>query len=257
MFLVKKIITKLILPLSVCTELLFIGVVLLWFTRKQKAGKFFVTLALFLLVLVSFRTLPYYLLRPLENQYPPLNVDARNTAMLSNIKWVVVLSGGHSANRQLPLSSRISNMSLTRLVEGIRLFKYYQGSKLILSGGDYFDSTSDAEIMFQMAKVLSVHDNDMLIEKESKDTEDQARLVQHMVGNERFILVTSASHMVRAVGLFRKEGMNPIPAPTDYLMKTEGSTANNFYPNEEALYQTKTAVYEYMGILWAKMRGKM
>ena len=44
-------------------------------------------------------------------------------------------------------------------------------------------------------------------------------VVKEIVGKDKFILVTSASHMLRAMALFRKQGMEPIPAPTDYMVK--------------------------------------
>ncbi|MBW2649390.1 MAG: YdcF family protein [Deltaproteobacteria bacterium] len=89
-------------------------------------------------------------------------------------------------------------------------------SRLVFSGGAVFDPVSEAEVMARAAEIMGVEGDRIILEEISRDTGDQARLVQKIVGDERFILVTSASHMPRSMVLFRKSGMEPIPAPTDY-----------------------------------------
>ena len=66
----------------------------------------------------------------------------------------------------------------------------------------------------------------------------------------------SASHMPRAVSLFRARGLDPIPAPTGHLAKTsQGFSALGLVPNEGSLGRTRTAWYEFLGKIWAKLRG--
>jgi len=173
------------------------------------------------------------------------------------VKWIVVLSGGHTSSPEIPLVLQGTRVTATRLVEGIRLLRMYPNAKLLVSGGDRFNQISDADVMFAMAKDLGINEHDIVLENGSSDTEEQAQLIQHIVQSDRCILVTSASHMVRAVGLFHTLGMDPIPAPTDYLVKTHAITDRFFYPNEESLLKTRTALHECAGILWAKLRGKM
>jgi uncharacterized SAM-binding protein YcdF (DUF218 family) len=70
-------------------------------------------------------------------------------------------------------------------------------------------------------------------------------------------LVTSASHMPRAMALFTKAGMNPVPAPTHYLLHAnQGVSPTDFYPSLRRLRQSETVIYEGISILWAKLRGK-
>ncbi|MCH7750439.1 MAG: YdcF family protein [Acidobacteria bacterium] len=59
----------------------------------------------------------------------------------------------------------------------------------------------------------------------SLDSKDQALAIQALVGGDRFVLVTSASHMPRTVAMFRKVGLDPIPTPTEYLSKTKQSSS--------------------------------
>ena len=63
-----------------------------------------------------------------------------------------------------------------------------------------------------------VESEDIVLETKATDTKDHPIYVKEIVGRDRFILVTSASHMPRAMALFRQHGMEPIPAPTDYMV---------------------------------------
>ena len=147
---------------------------------------------------------------------------------------------------------------MTRLVEGSRLQKMIPGAKLLLSGGRVFDPVADAEVMAKLALSIGVDRQSMVLETASRDTEDEAKLIKEMVGNDPFLLVTSASHMPRSMALFNKLGMKPIPAPTGYMVKeTQGSNPRMFFPSVDGLRKAETAFYEYLGLAWAKLRGQI
>ncbi|MGD1103403.1 MAG: envelope biogenesis factor ElyC, partial [Terriglobia bacterium] len=74
MFLLKKIVSRFLFPLPLSLEFLFVGLFLLWFTRRQRAGKALVTCGALLLVGLSNIFTSNALLRPLEQRYPPLVV---------------------------------------------------------------------------------------------------------------------------------------------------------------------------------------
>jgi uncharacterized SAM-binding protein YcdF (DUF218 family) len=254
MFLLKKLLAPLLLPLPLTALLLAAGLLLLWFTRRQKAGKVMVTAASALLILLSYDVVSDRLLRPVERYYPPVAAPA---AVGPPVAWVVVLGGGSYAEDAVPITSRLSGQSLYRLVEGIRLHRQLPGSRLILSGGSAFGSTPDAESMPELARQLGVEPQSMVLEAESRDTEDEVRLLKPVVGDARFYLVTSASHMPRAVALFTAAGMKPIPAPTNYRVLGNRELApTDFYPSSAGLMKAEIAIYEGLGLLWAKLRGK-
>ena len=254
MFLFKKIVTPFFLPVSVCIEVLLLGLILLWFTRLQKTGKVIVTIGFILLTGLSYGPVSEALLRPLESKYPPL----LNSDQLTQVKWVVVLGNGHISNPQIPVTSRVLSSALYRLVEGIRLYRQRPGRRLILTGGVIFEPVSHAQVLAEMAQAIGVNKQDLVLEQHSMDTKDEAHFVKALVGNDKFILVTSAVHMPRAMALFRKQGMEPIPAPTDFLVKKgQGFGPGIFFPGAGELVQTERAVYEYMGMAWARLRGQM
>src|SRR5688572_5155810 len=119
MFLIKKILGPLLFPLPIGSLLLLVGLALLWFSRKQKAGKVFVTSGTLLLLALSYGLLTPLTLRPLERKYPALLSASALSTPEAPIKWVVVLGGGGVYNAQQPSSSQLSAASLARLSEGI------------------------------------------------------------------------------------------------------------------------------------------
>lgn len=254
MFLFKKIVAPLFFPLSIILEILIVGIFLLWFTRRQKTGKMVVFAGVLLLALFSYGSIADICLKSLEDKYPPLI----KLQTFSDVKWVVVLGGGHNSDPKLPVTCQIGDSSLSRLLEGVRIHKKLPESKLILSGSGVYDPVSNAVVMAGVAEVMGIGDNRLVLEELSKDTKDQARLIHKIVDDERFILVTSASHMPRSMALFQKSGMKPIPAPADYLVKERHRISPCvFFPSADSLRKMERVFYEYLGLGWAWLRGQI
>jgi len=260
MFMLKKIVGSFFYPVSLCLGILILGLFCLWATRRQRLGKVLVTLGTVLLLLLSISFLSSGLLVPLEQRYPallhPEKISWEGGESSTSPKWIVVLGGGHLSDPRLPANSQISATALGRVVEGVRLYKAMPGSKLLLSGGGVFDPVPEAEVMAQIAGLLGVKPQDISLETDSRDTADQAKIVAEMIGREKFILVTSAVHMPRSMALFRKRGLHPIPAPSDFrVRRTQRFDPGNFFPRASSLWQMETAVHEYLGLAWAWLRG--
>jgi len=254
MFLLKKIVAPFFFPVPLCLGILLLGLFFLWFTRRQKTGKIVVSVGVLLLTVFSYGAISNTLLRPLEYKYAPL----LSLEDMHHVKWVVVLGGGHTSDPRIPITSQLSNASTARLIEGIRLYNMLPESKIILSGGGYFDPVPNAKIMADVALSIGINKEDLVLESVSKDTKDEAILIQKIVGKDRFVLVTSASHMPRSMALFKKCGMHPIPAPTDYFVKKRQRVSPGiFFPSANNLRKAERAFHEYLGIAWAKLRGQI
>ena len=252
MFLLKKIVAPFFFPVPLCLGILLFGLFFLWFTSRQKTGKILVSVGVLLLTVFSYGAISNTLLRPLEYKYAPLS----SLEDMHHVKWVVVLGGGHTSDPQVSISSQLSNTSIARLIEGIRFHNMLPESKIILSGGGYFDPVPNAKIMADVALSIGINKEDLVLESVSKDTKDEAILIQKIVGKDRFVLVTSASHMPRSMALFKKRGMHPIPAPTDYFVKKRQRISPGiFFPSAINLFKAERAFHEYLGMAWAKLRG--
>ncbi len=250
------------MPLTVIVCVSILGLLFLWFTKKQTVGKVLVTFGFMLLTALSYGQFTDNLIAPLEKVYAPYDMSALKSDLpdkqLSAVKFVVVLGGGHKTAPDIPLTSQASCSTLTRLIEGIRIYRKHPGSKLVLSGGAIFDPQPEAETMANIAISIGITRSDLILETSSRDTREQARNIKSIVGNEPFVLVTSASHMPRAMSLFTKSGMRPIPATTDHLVRNEQQTSpESFFPSSHSLHESERAIYEYLGILWTKITGQI
>lgn len=253
----KKIVAGLLFPAPVICELLVLGLALLWFTRQQKAGKILVTIAVGLLLLLGNAWISARLLSTLEQRYHPLTLSSLAGAQgkSENATYIVVLGSGYSPDPRIDLDSRISEDGMVRLVEGVRLCrKLATGCKLILSGGP----PAQAETMGKIARSLGIPQQEIILEEHSRDTEQEALFIKPTVGSTPFLLVTSASHMPRAMDLFRNQGMNPTPVPTNYLATQGGAIVpDKIYPSIYGLYEAERTVYEYLGMAWERLRGQI
>ena len=263
MFLFKKIVAPLFSPVTLILELFLIGLVLLWFTKRQKTGKTIITFGVIVLAILSYGSFSDFLLTSLERQYPPLMIESADGSLSSSdsihsVKWIVLLGGGHIADPRVPVTSQISNESLTRLVECVRIHRLIAGSKIILSGGAVYDSSSEAGTFAKVAAILNVNARDIVLDDVSRDTEEQAENIRSIVGRDRFVLVTSAYHMPRSMVIFEKAGLKPIPAPTNHLVKERQMKApEDFFPSSMGFFKAEHAMHEYLGILWFRMRNRM
>jgi len=251
MFVFKKIASQFFYPLPLSLLLCFAGLYFLWLTRRQRAGKILVTIGFGLIGLCSFRPVADALVSPLENQYP-VYTELTNRFP----KFVIVLSGGHTPDPRLPLTSRIGDDSLKRLLEGIHVFRQNSGSKLLISGGNWLENIPDAVAMAEIARDVGINESDVLVESKSRDTIDQARLLTPIIGTNEFVLVTSASHMSRSITLFQSQGLNPIPAPTAHIVKKRNwRDPSLVVPRASSLHDSERAIHEYLGLAWRKLQG--
>ncbi len=83
------------------------------------------------------------------------------------------------------------------------------------------------------------------MQSKPRDTEEEAMNIRNIVGTEQFILITAAYHMPRALKLFKKHGLNPIVAPTNFLRE---------FPNGRDLHKTEIAFHEYLGSIWNQIK---
>ncbi|MGC9421102.1 MULTISPECIES: envelope biogenesis factor ElyC [Vibrio] len=249
MFELKKIVSSLLMPLPALLIIGFVGLMLIMFTAKRKTGCLVVLFALSGLFLIAFQPLSSRLLMPLERQYSAfLPVDG-------SVDYVMVLGNGHVVDGTIPPTSELTRTALMRLTEGIRILHMYPGAKLILSGYAGGTEFSHARMLAKVALALGVSKSDIILLETAQDTWEEARQAAAFVQHKKLVLVTSASHMARAMNEFHSVGLTPIPAPTNYLAQTKVSQAwDKYIPKAKYLEQTERYWFETMGLMWQSMR---
>jgi len=171
-------------------------------------------------------------------------------AKYSAIKHIVILGATVIPDVRLPVTSQLCSSSLARTVEAARLHFRLPHAKLIVSGGGRTASPTEAELMARSLEELGITKNNIILEKKSLNTYEEAILLKPMIANDTFLLVTSAYHMPRSMALFKKQGMDPIAAPTDFQNRNAGSFHYTmFLPSAENMKKADIALYEYLGLM--------
>ncbi|AUU32422.1 envelope biogenesis factor ElyC [Shigella flexneri] len=250
LFTLKKVIGNMLLPLPLMLLIIGAGLALLWFSRFQKTGKIFISIGWLALLLLSLQPVADRLLRPIESTYPTWNNSQK-------VDYIVVLGGGYTWNPQWAPSSNLINNSLPRLNEGIRLWRENPGSKLIFTGGVAKTNTvSTAEVGTRVAQSLGVPREQIITLDLPKDTEEEAAAVKQAIGDAPFLLVTSASHLPRAMIFFQQEGLNPLPAPANQLaIDSPLNPWERAIPSPVWLMHSDRVGYETLGRIWQWLKG--
>ncbi len=259
-------IASFLLPVPLVLLGLLVGLALL-LRGRRRGGLAVVAGATLLLALLAWPPFGGALVAPLERQYPPVidpaGLDEQLDGRLAERRAaqeqpepvrVLVLGAGHWPSAERPLSSELSAMAIARLAEGVRLHRALPDSRLVTSGGG--TPPSMAATAAELARSWGVGAIDT--HPTPENTAAEARVAAEAFGDAPLVLVTSASHMPRAMALFRAQELDPIPAPTHYLHpppEADPMRVRALRPSATGLRMSERAIYEYLGLGWARLRG--
>ena len=252
MTILYQIAKQMLLPPASILVLMVVGLGLsLW--RFRRLGRVVLALSILFLYLLSIAPTADLLVGPLESRYQPLSPER-----VPRIGTLVLLSGGASATKDLPLASRLTPSSTKRVLEALRLYDLMDQPTIVISGGsgNPFVEVSEAALMRELLLNLRIPERHILIEGKSSNTFENAAGVQRLPLKPPLILITSASHMDRALRVFKGLGMIPLPAPCDYRARWSVDDPLRFLPSEGALAVSTAAIYEYLGTFWYRLTGK-
>lgn len=248
-FILKKAVSMFLMPLPLGVLFIIFALILLY-AHKIKKAKTMLTLGIGWLFLFSYSPVANILLHSIESNHPTLHSAPKN------IKYIYVLGGGHHTDESLPITSQVVESSVVRLNEGIRLYQHlHRKAKIIVSGyHGLYDTTEHAVMQKRLAISLGVNEEDIILHLGTRDTQEEAQAGKKLLADEPFILVTSASHMTRALKFFTYEGLVPIPAPTNHLASTQHPNYTDFF-SSEALMKSRIVFHEVLGMIWQKLKG--
>lgn len=240
-------IKDLLLPSGLIMLLLLLSSVLLFLPRWRRIAYLAIASATSFYLVFSSGWTSSLLLSPLEYRYESLQQPGN----YPDVENIVVLTAYVADDPLMPLSSRFNSNSLFRIVEAHNIYKACERCRIIVSGTARY-----VELMHEQLLALGIPGTDLLTDPIDGHTVDSAESLARKLESKQFFLVTSAGHMVRSMGVFRKQGFRPVPAPTDYLMPKDFTRAS-IMPTAQHLMFTDLAVNEYLGILWYRMTGKI
>ena len=237
-------------PLPIGIFCLILALFFLLF-RQHKMAIFSLLITLSLFLVLGYGLPARNQLEKMERKYTPLDIEKIPQKELRQVRFVVVLGSANTTDPAVPESNQLDTASLYRLVEGIRIHRELPQTFLILSGGAAQDPRANATVAGRVAESLGVERGQMVIEERPRDTAEEAELLQPMLKDIPFILVTSAAHMERAMELFQKAGTHPVAAPTDFLIKNNGQlTSSSFVPTCGNLGLSQRMIYGWGARAW-------
>jgi uncharacterized SAM-binding protein YcdF (DUF218 family) len=254
-FFLSKTLGTLLLPVNllICTGVL--GAVLLP-TRRAVLGRRLLAISALLLALCGFSPIGKLLILPLEQRFPPW--DASRGAP----DGIVVLGGAIDPDLSAARGRVVFTHSADRIVATVELARQYPKARIVFSGGSanlvFDDSAKEADYALAMFEELGVARERLTAERLSRNTIENAEFVKAVANpkpGERWLLVTSAFHMPRSIGLFRKAGFKVEAYPVDW----RASTSRAFLFSSislNGLDRTDQAMREWIGLTAYWLTGK-
>jgi len=245
MFALKNLIGTLAMPLAVAM-LMALAAVLCRIAGWRRCALGLIIAAGTIGYLGSVSIVGDALLAPLERQYPAL----AEGAMPEGVHFVLVLGSGYAPRDGVPVTAALDEDGLVRIVEGVSILRRLKDARLIASGGAPPGITPSALGYAKLAVQLGIDPKSLIILDTPRDTQQEVRATAGVVGEEPFIMVTSAYHMPRAMRLMHAAGLHPIPAATGYALRGPVRLDwRRLVPNGSGARKTEHALHEYLGLI--------
>jgi uncharacterized SAM-binding protein YcdF (DUF218 family) len=242
-------------PINLIGILLALSI-LLSFLKWRRTALAFALGGFAILAIGAWTSTGALLLRPLEDRFE------RPEPAPATIAGIIVLGGGMEGGINLARGGYELNTGGDRLVEAAILARRYPDARVVVSGGTgalRLEGEGDADAAPRLLQALGVAPARLVLENRSRNTHENAVYTRELVEpreGETWLLVTSAFHMPRSVGLFRKAGFDVTPWPSDY--RTRGNEGfGRAQQNElDALRSLSVAIREWVGLVayWATGR---
>lgn len=254
-FVLSKTLGVALLPTNLLIGIGVIGLALLA-TRFACAGRQLVVVSVVLLAICGFSPLGNLLLYPLESRFPAWN-DSRGAP-----DGIIVLGGSVDADLSAAHGVPVTKNAADRLIAAATLARNYPNARIVYSGGSgnlISNDAKEADYAAEIFERLGIPRARLIMERRSRNTYENAAFTKEMVApkpGERWLLVTSAYHMPRSVGLFRKVGFAVEPYPVDWRVGGPSDMFSFTPVASEGLGRTDLALREWIGLLAYWLTGK-
>ncbi len=254
LFIASKILGFFALPSNDMLLMGLIGLVLMR-TKSARAGRRLVAAAIMLLLAFGLLPLGKLLMAPLEERFPPWDA-ARGPP-----DGIVVLGGAIEPEVAERPNSGL-NEAAERITASASLARTYPAAKILYSGGNNrlaFRGGSEAQVARSLFESLGIPERRLILEDRSRTTAENAAFSRQVAApkpGERWLLVTSAYHMPRAIGAFRRAGFPVEACPVDYRTPGPGELWIPFASVTAGLRRTDIAMREWFGLVTYWLTGR-
>lgn len=248
--------TKVAWFLATPSNLLALGALLGALAARRIWGRGLCLLCLGAAVLLGLSPAGFWLLLPLEDRFPAYReADAA-------VAGIVVLGGAVQPDTSAARGQLATGDAAERMIAMADLARRHPAARIVFSGGSgalVKGGVPEAEAVRLHGAALGIDVGRILFEDRSRTTAENAREVRRLVApgaGERWLLVTSAWHMPRAVGAFRQAGFAVVPYPVDYRTGAPGDLVAGTTSVASGLNRVDLAVREWAGLLAYRLSGR-
>ncbi len=241
-------------PSNILISIGLIGLVLLC-TRFRRLASWLIVTSLVLIALVGFSPLGRILTLPLEQRFPPW--DASRGAP----DGIVVLGGAISSGISKARGVVALSDAAERVTVTVELARRYPNARIIFSGGtgSLFGGALEAPLAVKEFEALGIAHDRITAEEQSRNTIENAvftRLLAQPKPGERWLLVTSAIHMPRAIAAFRAAGFPVEACSVNWHTRGPIDATEPFDSFTAGLGMTDAAVHEWVGLVAYRLAGE-
>lgn len=255
-FFFSKTLGVLLLPSNLFIGVGIVGLILL-LTRFVSLGRKLVVASVLLIAICGISPIGKLLLYPLETRFPPWD-DTRGAP-----DGIVVLGGSIEPDLSAAHGAAVFGPSIDRIVAAAGLAHRYPNTRVVFTGGNAGlgsgDAAREADFALPVFEAFGFSKDRLIMERRSRNTEENAEFSKALVSpknGERWLLVTSAYHMARAVGIFRKAGFVVEPYPVDWRTGGRDGLLGFSRFLVAGLGRVDTASREWMGLIAYWITGK-
>ncbi|MEE8394256.1 MAG: YdcF family protein [Rhodospirillales bacterium] len=241
-------------PANMLLAMLCLGAALMW-TGWRNFGRRLIGLAALLALATAILPVGAFMLVKLENRFPIV------TELPGRVDGVISIGG--VANQFITMDrGQISlNGSVERLTEFAALGRRYPKARLVFSGGSgnlLRQEIKEADVLGPFLESLGLEPGRVIFENQSRNTFENAVKTKEAVNpgpGETWVLITSAFHMPRSVGVFRKAGWRVIPYPVDFGFERDEALKFSFSLGS-GLGRLRAGLHEWLGLVFYWLSGK-
>jgi len=230
------------------------------YKQREKAATRLWAIATILLTLGALSGFTYSKRRANEYRYEPLSISA-DDEMAKSPSMIVVLGAGFNADDYLPPNSRVSSAYLARLIEAVRIYRQLPESQLVISVAGKAAPKDKRAFVDGMIDILELDQSRVRMISDAESTDDEAESVAQIHQGEPILLVTSAGHMPRAIGIFQDNDLVVRAAPTDYGFTRSASPNDKpwqrWIPSLDGLASNAQFTYESVATIASQMKRKL
>jgi uncharacterized SAM-binding protein YcdF (DUF218 family) len=254
-FLLSKIIGFVALPSNAIAIICGLGLCLM-VMKRRRTGFGLSAVGIVLLLVFGYSPVGNVLLLTLSDRFPAWQYDGHDP------DGIIILGGAIEAGISAARGAVETNDSAERVIAGLELARRFPKARIVYSSGTgnlIVDRVAEAPIAGRLLETFGISPERIVLESNSRTTDENARFTRKLISpkpGERWLLVTSAYHMPRSIGVFRKAGFDVEAYPVDWRTRGWIDASMPFDRLSAGLASSDVAVHEWVGLIAYWLAGR-